>query len=450
VRRRTVIVEDPHEDDPLTARRTRPALLALLPSLLLVAGLVLPPSGAVAAGRTVVVVGTPPETVFHGRGWGHGVGMSQHGARGRAIASQSAAEILAHYYAATTLGSKDPASQVRVLLLNKLAATAGAPLTVIGRGGEWSIEGLGAFPKDAKVTAWPASAGSSTWTLRVTASGGSILKSMAVSGGFVVRPGGGASVLQLDSKPSTYDTYRGALRVRLSTTAIVINEVALDAYLRGVVPLEMPASWPTEALRAQAIAARSYAAYRLHPASGTFDVYDDTRSQVYRGVEGEAATTNAAIADTAGVVLKSGSAIANAMFHSTGGGATEHNENVFVSASGAIVSSPVSYLRGSMDRAADGTAYDAGAPLATWKTASYTRAELGAIFGRDARTNVGSLTRLDLSRRGVSGRLISVTLVGSLGSKTVSGDVFRSVFNTYKPSGEPELRSTLFDTKPIP
>jgi SpoIID/LytB domain protein len=449
VRRRTVIVDGPHEDVPLSARRPRPAFLALL-SMLLVTGIAMPATPAVAADRTVVVVGTPPETTFHGRGWGHGVGMSQHGARGRALAGQTAATILAHYYAGTALGSKDPASPVRVLLLNKLAATASAPLTVIGRGGGFSIERLGSYPSDAKVTAWPASAGSTTWTLRVTSATGSLLKSTAVSGGFVVRPGTGSSVLQLGSKPSTYDTYRGALRVRLGTTAVVVNEIGLDAYLRGVVPLEMPASWPVEALRAQAIAARSYAAYRLHPTSGTFDVYDDTRSQVYRGVEGEAATTNQAITDTAGVVLKSGSAIANAMFHSTGGGATEHNENVFVSASGSIVSTPVSYLRGSLDRAPNGASYDAGAPLATWKTASYTREELGAIFAGDSRTNVGALSRLDLSRRGVSGRLISVTLVGSLGTKQVSGEVFRAVFNARRPAGEPEIRSTLFDTKPIP
>lgn len=408
--------------------------------------------GLVAAAdrSTPTVVGRPADVTFFGRGWGHGVGMSQYGARGRALAGQDAAAILAHYYAGTTLGSRDPASQVRVLLLNRFAASAGAPLTIVGRGGSWAIENLGSFPVDARLTAWPSAAGSTTWTLRVVSSGGSVLRSQAVSRGFVVRPAAAATVLQLVSKPSSYDTYRGALRVRLSTTAIVVNELGLDAYLRGVVPIEMPPSWPTEALRAQAIAARSYAAYRLHPGSGTFDLYDDTRSQVYRGVEAEAAATNAAIAATGGVVVKSGSAIANTMFHSTGGGATENNENVFVSPTGAIVASPVSYLRGSPDRAPDGTSYDAGAPLATWRTATYTTADLSAIFARDARTNSGTLARIDLSRRGVSGRLISVTLTGSAGSKTVSGGVFRAVFNAWRPGSQPELRSTLFDTRPIP
>ena len=91
-----------------------------------------------------------------------------------------------------------------------------------------------------------------------------------------------------------------------------------------------------------------------------------------------------------------------------------------------------------------------GAPFTTWQTAAYTADQLSAIFADDVRTNVGSLTGLDLSNRGVSGRLISVTLVGSLGSKTVSGDVFRSIFNAWRPLTDPQLRSSLFDTQPIP
>ena len=86
------------------------------------------------------------------------------------------------------------------------------------------------------------------------------------------------------------------------------------------------------------------------PGVSYYDVTDTTSSQVYRGVLGEKAQTNATVRDTAGVVLKSGSSIANTLFHSTAGGATEHNENVYVSATGAITASPVSYLRGSMDR----------------------------------------------------------------------------------------------------
>jgi stage II sporulation protein D len=230
---------------------------------------------------------------------------------------------------------------------------------------------------------------------------------------------------------------------------MVVNHVAIERYLRGVVPTEMPSTWPVEALKAQAIAARSYALYRVH-ASGTFDVYDDTRSQVYLGRRVETTATNAAVAKTAGTVLLSGTSLVNAMFHSADGGWTENNENVFVGSTGAIVAGAVPYLRGSSDRAPDGSSYDKASPYATWKTATYSAAALSAILARDSRTNVGTLSALDLSDRGVSGRLISVTLTGDLGTKTVSGNVFRTIFNAAKPAADPSLRGTLFDIAPIP
>jgi SpoIID/LytB domain protein len=439
------------EERSLLPNRPRRRPFSLLPTLLGLASLLLAPIGTAAADRTITVTGIAPDTTFYGRGWGHGVGMSQYGARGRALAGQSAGEILGHYYAGTTLGTIAAATPIRVLLLTAFAASAAKPAVVHGRGGSWAIDRVGAtFPANAVLTLAPTAPGATTWALRVSSSTGSKLYASVVSGTVTLKPSGEASVLQLDSKGSGADTYRGVLRIYLSTTVKVVNELGLDMYLRGVVPAEMPASWPVEALKAQAIAARSYAARRLRPGVSTYDVFDDTRSQVYRGVEGEAAATNSVIAGSPGTILKSGSEIANALFHSTGGGATENNENVFVSATGAIVSAPVSYLRGSPDRAPNGTSYDAAAPLATWKTATYSRSALSAIFAGDSRTSVGSISRLDLSRRGVSGRLISVTLVGTVSTKTVSGDVFRTVFNAHRPAADPQLRSTLFATAPIP
>ena len=103
--------------------------------------------------------------------------------------------------------------------------------------------------------------------------------------------------------------------------------------------------------------------------------------------------------------------------------------------------------RGFADRDADGRAFDADSPTARWQTATLTRTQLSAIFKRDARTNVGDVTKLDLTHRGVSGRLYRVTLVGSKGSKTVSADVFVSVYNAGRPAGTGPLRSALFGTK---
>ena len=433
-------------------------------SLALAAGLaVVTMVGPVAAVRPDAVLAADPTPLgstvtIHGRGYGHGVGMNQYGARGRALAGATSAEILAHYYQGATLGSIAVDAPIRVRVLNGFKASATRPLVLYGRRGAWRFEGNATvYPKDARIEVRPtvkqtASGAVVTWRVKVLGPTGTVLRS-ATTSSFRMRGVTNTTVFQVASRTSSYDTYRGALRIGLQATkplASATNELTLDRYLRGVVPAEMPSTWPVEALRAQAIAARSYAARRIRPGVSYFDVPDDTSSQVYRGVLGEKPTTTAAVADTAGVVLKSGSSIANTLFHSTGGGATEHNENVYVSATGAKVAGPVSYLRGSPDRRADGTSFDAGAPYATWKTATYTRSQLSAWFGRDSRTNVGSITALDLSDRGVSGRLISVTLIGSGGTKTVSGDVFRTVFNDNRPAGDPSMRSTLFDLKPVP
>ena len=426
--------------------------------LLLAAGSVAPPTAAAQPADAAVgpassssQIPSPPATiVFYGRGYGHGVGMSQYGARGRALAGQDSATILAHYYQGTTPGTTDPQRAVRILVLQHFRPSAARPLRLYGRGGPWTIDGIDAtFPKDAQLRVTKTATG---FRAVVRTAAGTLLLDRSAKGSLRVRAGSVAAArIQVWSKPGAYDRYRGVIRLRSTASGIdAINETGLDLYLRGVVPAEMPAGWPVEALRAQAIAARSYAAHRLHPKTGFWDLYDDTRTQVYRGSLGEQATTNLAIVDTAGQVLRSGTSIANTLYHSTGGGATENNENVFTTASGAIVAGAVPYLRGSSDRAADGTPFDAWAPRASWQTAAYSLDELSAIFGADPRTRVGAMTSLDLSNVGVSGRLVSVTLVGSLGSKTVSGEVFRDVFNAASPAADPYMWSTLVSTAPIP
>lgn len=398
------------------------------------------PSGPIAL--------TGPVTFF-GRGYGHGVGLSQYGALGRALEGQDVATILAHYYSGTTLGAVDPNTAVRVRVLYRFTPSSSRPFIAYGRLGPWTVDGIDAvFPPDATLRL--AQTGVATWQLTVRAPDGTALVARSGVVDVRLRPASESTRLQLWSKPSYYDTYRGSLRIMANSTVTVINEVPLDRYLLGVVPAEMPSTWPAEALRAQAIAARSYAVNRLRPALGTWDVTDDSTSQVYRGVRGERAATTAAVVASPGVVLLSGSTVVGAVFHSTGGGATENNEAAFVSASGATRVTPMAYLRGSPDRRADGSSYDAASPYSTWRTATYEVATLSAIFGSDPRTNVGALVAIDLSARGVSGRLIRVTLMGSARAVSVSGEVFRSVFNARRPPGNPLLRSTLFDLAPIP
>jgi stage II sporulation protein D len=391
---------------------------------------------------------------FYGRGYGHGVGLSQYGARGRALAGQDAATILAHYYQGTTLTEIDPATRIRVLVFPRWSATAAHPLEISGRLTPWTIDGLGlVFPPDARLRLSRAAIGTlGTWRLVVDAPDGTILFDGPPPPDIIVRPMTDDGRLQVSSKPTRYNLYRGLTHVVVrptTSTVSVVNDITLEGYLDGVVPVEMPSTWPAAALQAQAIAARSFAARLQSPAS-YFDVRDDSSSQIYRGALVERSTTNAAVAATAGQVLMSGTSIANALFDSTGGGATESNENVFTTSTGRKVARPVSYLRGSSDRAPDGTAYDASSPYATWSTRSYPRSQLSAWFAADSRTNVGDLQALDLHDRGVSDRLVSVTLIGSAGSKRVSGAVFRAIFNAARPGTDPSLRSTLFDLAPIP
>jgi stage II sporulation protein D len=346
---------------------------------------------------------------------------------------------------------------VRVLLMAGFPATSSAPLVVRGVGGAWAIStSPTVFPSGATLRAWRTTTtidGTTTtvWKAKaVAADGSTVLYAGKVSDRPVVRPVDAGTTLQLVSKPSSYDTYRGTLTLVLKASSLsVVNTLGMDAYLRGAVPVEMPSTWPRQALRAQAIAARSYAARRLHPDTGTFDLYDDTRSQVYRGVEAERASTDAVIAADPGSVIRVDGRIVNAFYFSTGGGSTESNEHVFVGSSGAI-GTAVPYLRAIIDRSEQGIPYDAGSPYYSWATSSLTRDQLSAIFEGDRRTDVGSLQQLDLRKRGPGGRLRAVVLIGSAGTKTVSADVFRSVFNARRPAGTLPLRSNLFATWRLP
>jgi stage II sporulation protein D len=361
------------------------------------------------------------------------VGLSQYGAKGRAQAGEKAEQIVAAYYHGSTISTVSPTRPIRVLVLAAYPGPLAAPLQVTGVGGTWSLSSApdAVFPAAAVLKAWRETrmvdgVATTRWRVQVSSSGGAKLYAAAVTGAPVLRPLERATSLQVNSRTSRFDRYRGTITLRLAPSAVsVVNTLALDDYLRGVVPVEMPSTWPTQALRAQAIAARSYAAYHLKP-THAWDVYDDTRSQVYRGIAGEAASTNAVIAADPGKVLRSGTTLVNAVFHSTGGGATENSEYVFVSSTGAP-GTKVTYLRGILDEPATGAPYDHASPYFSWSTSPLTRAQLSAILAKDSRTAVGDVQRLDLRRRGVSGRLYQVVVYGSTRTKTVSADTFRGV-----------------------
>jgi len=137
----------------------------------------------------------------------------------------------------------------------------------------------------------------------------------------------GCDMIKIDGKP-----YRGFMGFRIieNSKLISINYVDLESYLYGVVPNEISASWGEESLKAQAVAARTYAVYCLNPkAAYGYDLDDNQNSQVYRGVVSEKQSTNNAVDDTRGKMIYYDNKLIQAFYHSTSGGSTENSENVW-------------------------------------------------------------------------------------------------------------------------
>jgi stage II sporulation protein D len=256
--------------------------------------------------------------VVSGRGYGHGVGMSQYGAYGMAKAGYTYDEILHYYYTGIELGLA-PTKEVRVLLAEGRRAVTIAstiPFTI----------------KDASGETYRLPAGPLTLRPNLelpTAEG----PATAVSP-LVIRPGKNA-LLSLDGR-----LYRGGLQVSAQVGYLrVVNFTGLESYLQGVVAGEMPYSWPLEALRSQAVAARSYALANLVKGK-PFDLYSDVRSQVYLGVAGEKPSATDSVRSTAGEVVLYGGKVASTLYFSTSGGKTASAIDVFGVSIPYLVSRP--------------------------------------------------------------------------------------------------------------
>ena len=139
-----------------------------------------------------------------------------------------------------------------------------------------------------------------------------------------LRDGGAQGLLLLQGQP-----YRGRLQLSRQGQGVqAVNHVSLESYLAGVVGSEMPASWPLAALRAQAVAARTYALAQRRP-EAPFDLKATVASQVYRGVVAETDSTREAVASTRGQVLMYDGTLINAVFHSSSGGSTENSGEIW-------------------------------------------------------------------------------------------------------------------------
>jgi SpoIID/LytB domain protein len=358
---------------------------------------------------------------FTGHGYGHGHGMSQWGADGAAQKGLTGTQILDFYYPRTTTGTtNNPTVRVSVI-----GITGGVSVLPTIRSGA-----LSAIRDDqpAPLALPTAVNGAAVSQWRVLSSGGTQVLQGLWSGSWQSYPPTGGwsttaavgfrgadgivSALRTDS---TVRDYRGDLVLQSAGGVRAIDRVPLESYLRSVTPSESPSSWPAAALQAQAVAARTYTVHAMS-SSRAYDICDSTACQVYSGVAAysasgsrirsyEAATTDAAVAATAGQIRLYGGAPILAQFSSADGGWTSDGGEP--------------YLPAQPDP------YDGVVPNAShdW-TATVSAAQVGAAVG------VGSATSITVNSRDGhgdwGGRTTSVTISGVSGRVTESGTDLRA------------------------
>lgn len=333
-----------------------------------------------------------------GNGFGHGHGMSQYGAHSRAQAGQSEQQILRFYYPGLAVGRAG--GKVSVLVsadrTRDVMVAARRGLTVKQVGGGRKIKLSAARPTATRWRIVPVAGGRSRIDFRR-------------SGWRTLTTVGGAAEFSAAGRPITLFVtgkqrvaYRGSLRAIAGDT---VNVVRLDDYLKGVVPREVPASWHPEAVQAQAVAARTYAAFeRRRPLARHYQICDTSQCQVYGGHSDEHPASNRAISATAKQVLTAGGKPAFTQFSASNGGWT---------AAGSFPYLPAK--QDPMDTAFRG-----------W-TDTVAAAEVAAAY-----PHIGTFRRADRIERDGNGewggRVLSIRLVGSSASTTISGETFRSVF----------------------
>ena len=392
----------------MPARRTVSSSVLAALTAAVVAASVIPAQAAddswrVPAGSTVTVVG---------HGYGHGHGMSQYGAEGAAREGLGYDQIADFYYPGTEWAKVR--GRIRVLLTGDTTDD----LVVLAQDG---LRVRDASTGEAEVLP---DNGATRWRIIVGPGGANRVGWLDKTGWHGYEVLGGEGSFSAGRQPVTLVTpsgnhaYRGRLVAAQTSPGSrdrnTVNVLPLDAYLRGVVPLEMPALWHAEAVKAQAVAARTYAAYeRDHPAS-YYHLCDTGSCQVYGGVDAEHPASDTAVRATAHQVLTYDGSPAFTQFGSSSGGWTSAGS--------------VPYLPAQADP------YDdwAGNPVHDWKV-SFAATTIAGHYPA-----LGRLRRIEVTRRDGNGdwggRLVSLTLVGSQHDVVVSGDTFRATFG---------LRSTL-------
>jgi stage II sporulation protein D len=310
--------------------------------------------GPAGASPQVVKPTTVDVTTFviTGHGWGHGVGMAQWGAYGYAKHGVTYGRILAHYYPGTKLAPA-PVTKLKVLLVE------GAKQVAVSSPASFEVQDAA-----GKVRKLAAGEHSIDPSFKVSLAAGKPAKKLA--GPLTFLPGTSPLALRYP--------YRGTFTVSSDGKNLtVVNNVGLEAYTRGVVSSEMPHDWPVEAVKAQAVAARSYAL--AHRRGGAFDVYNDTRDQVYGGIAAETPVGDQAVAGTKRQVLLYAGKVANTFFFSSSGGRTADVTDVFTG------SKPTPYLVSVPDP------WDTYSPYHDWGpvvVAGNSAAKLLGVSGVDA------------------------------------------------------------------
>ncbi len=373
-------------------------------------------TGPAAASEGPYVVPPSGSWTVNGAGWGHGIGMSQWGAQGAALQGRSFSEIVGFYYPGTVLGYvANPGIRVQLTKYYStdyglFGAIGGESLTArdMASGESQVLPAATRYLVQIDATgmylAYRTTAG--TWS-PITFNGRS-----SVAGPIEVVGASGASVYNAnDSGVGTQ--YRGALRfVRTGANGVQpVNSLSLDEYLKGVVPRESPSSWHIEALRAQSLAARSYALAVSSPGA-SWDICDTDQCQVYGGRASiaangavtslEAASTNSAVDTTSGIVVAYGNAVAFTQFSSSNGGYSVAGSKPYLVAqpdpySGSAPNDPVSRWTTQLPASRLQAYCPSGGSLRSFE-----------ITGRDGRGPFG-------------GRITSVRVNCSTGSSTVTG-----------------------------
>jgi stage II sporulation protein D len=332
---------------------------------------------------------TPTDTVtvttfvISGHGWGHGVGMSQWGAYGYAKHGVTYDKILAHYYPGTVLAPA-PVSKIKVLLYDKvrrIVVSSPDDFSVVDATGTVVQLPAGNYPLDSTLTLTPDPA----------------KPPVVLQGPLTFKPGKSALWLR--------NPYRGTFTVTVTgKTLSLTNTVGIEGYIRGVVSSEMPHDWPVEAVKAQAVAARSYALFHLR--GGAFDVYNDTRDQVYGGILAETPVGDRAVAETKRQVLLYNGKVADTFFFSSSGGRTADVTDVFA---GAM---PTPYLVSVRDPWDTYSPYHNWGPVAVAGSAASKALKIAGVGA--------------LQPQPATGRARSVVVTGRNGDFTLSASEIRS------------------------